>query len=71
MDITKCNGEGCPIKEQCYRYTTPAHPHQSWMAPPWNGRDCDYFWKRSRFDPQNKLHPSQQDPTESEPPFSE
>jgi len=23
-DITKCKGEGCPIKESCYRFTAEA-----------------------------------------------
>ena len=22
MDITKCNGQNCPIKEKCYRFTS-------------------------------------------------
>ncbi len=30
-DITKCNGENCEKKEQCYRYTAPWGNRQSFM----------------------------------------
>jgi hypothetical protein len=26
-DITKCDGEECPVKEHCVRYLTPADEH--------------------------------------------
>ena len=26
-DITKCTGAGCPLKENCYRYTAKETPH--------------------------------------------
>jgi hypothetical protein len=25
-DYTSCNGEGCPIKEKCYRFNAPKEP---------------------------------------------
>ena len=28
-DITKCSGEGCPIKEKCYRFTAKSDVYQS------------------------------------------
>jgi len=35
-DIGKCSGQGCPLKEKCYRYTaTPTHEYvQSRIMPP-------------------------------------
>jgi hypothetical protein len=50
MDITKCDGKGCPIKERCKRYTTRAHDlWQSFFTyPPFTidkGKfTCEYFW---------------------------
>jgi hypothetical protein len=32
MDISKCAGTGCPVKEKCYRFTCPASDHQVWAA---------------------------------------
>jgi hypothetical protein len=45
-DICKCTGEGCHIKEQCYRYTAKADElRQSYMYPVGDGdKDCEYFW---------------------------
>lgn len=49
-DITKCSGEGCPVKEQCYRFTAKANEHwQSvfvdvpgyWYEEKWK---CDMYW---------------------------
>lgn len=31
-DITKCTGEGCPIKDTCYRHTAPNSEQQSWFV---------------------------------------
>jgi hypothetical protein len=28
-EITKCPGDGCPIREECYRYTAPAGEWQA------------------------------------------
>lgn len=47
-DITMCSGEGCPLKENCYRFTATPNPavpihSQSWFAePPIQGDDCEY-----------------------------
>lgn len=29
MDITKCEGTNCPIKEKCFRFTAKADEYQS------------------------------------------
>ena len=49
MDITKCKGLDCPIKEHCYRYTSKADEYQSWFVDnPFeitNGDfKCDMYW---------------------------
>lgn len=30
VDITMCVGEGCPLREECYRYKAPVNEH--WQA---------------------------------------
>ena len=44
-DITKCTGEGCPLKETCYRYTAPREMYQSFFfgVPIKNGK-CENYW---------------------------
>jgi len=46
-DITMCSGEGCEIKEICYRYkATPSEFIQSYFTEsPNKGLECDYYWK--------------------------
>jgi hypothetical protein len=46
-DITKCNGEGCEIKEICFRYkATPNKFGQSYLYnPPNKGLECNYYWE--------------------------
>jgi len=50
MDITKCSGANCPVKEKCYRFTAPASQYQSYfMIPPIKtteeGKlDCEHYW---------------------------
>lgn len=50
-DITMCTGEGCPLKNKCYRYTAHADPYwQSYfMTPPYkNGELCAQFWENEQ-----------------------
>jgi hypothetical protein len=44
-DITKCTGEGCPLKETCHRFTAPKGTWQSYFlnSPIKNGQ-CQYYW---------------------------
>ena len=49
MDITKCSGDKCPIKESCHRYTAKAGEYQSYLIEtPFEINDgvfsCDMFW---------------------------
>ena len=47
-DITKCTGEGCPIKETCYRFTAPTGMYQSFFFEvPIRNLKCDYHWSRN------------------------
>lgn len=45
-DISMCRGEGCPKKDQCYRYTAKPTPgRQSYLAvPPFDHKtgSCEY-----------------------------
>lgn len=49
-DITKCKGIGCPIKEDCYRYTAKEEFTQLWFvdnnvgAETEEGFKCDMYW---------------------------
>jgi hypothetical protein len=50
MDITKCYGEGCPVRNNCYRFTASANEMwQSYFAePPGKTEDgkfvCEMYW---------------------------
>ena len=47
-DISMCEGNGCPLKEECYRFTAPKNEH--WQAVfvfvPYNEelKECDMFY---------------------------
>jgi hypothetical protein len=44
-DITKCTGEGCALKETCYRYTAPMGRYQSmFVEVPIEDNNCNYYW---------------------------
>lgn len=45
-DITKCDGIGCDLKEQCLRFTANTNQdYQSWfIESPKEGEECKYFW---------------------------
>jgi hypothetical protein len=44
-DITKCTGEGCPLKESCYRYKVDSSMMQSYfLEPPYKDSNCDMYW---------------------------
>ena len=45
MDITKCKGDGCPVKERCYRFTAKADVYQSYFVDvPLKDGKCDECW---------------------------
>ena len=48
VDISKCEGKECPIKETCYRYISkPDKFWRSYISTPYNKETntCDYYWK--------------------------
>lgn len=47
-DITKCaNPEGCPVRDKCYRATSPTEERQSWAVfTPEKGAECEGYYKR-------------------------
>jgi hypothetical protein len=50
-DITKCKNENCKIKEDCYRYTSLAGKHQSYMFMDKvvkNAANCEYYWDNEK-----------------------
>ena len=47
-DITMCNCEHCPTREDCYRYIAKESYHQSYfITPPYDTiiGSCEYYWK--------------------------
>lgn len=47
MDICQCSGEGCPMKDRCWRYLTPADKYQSYFVevPIDTHGKCKYYWE--------------------------
>jgi hypothetical protein len=52
-DITMCEGNDCPLKEKCYRFTAiESITHQSYFSsPPYDSKkeNCEYFWEDTLF----------------------
>ena len=49
-DITMCKGDGCIIRDKCYRYTGPVNPYkQSVFSPIMMGKPCKHFWDNTGF----------------------
>lgn len=48
-DISKCSGDGCDIKEYCWRFGCPGDPlYQAYvMITPNRKAFCDCFWRHS------------------------
>lgn len=43
-DVSKCaNGETCCLRLECYRYLVGPSFRQSYIAPPLQGLDCEYY----------------------------
>ena len=48
LDIYKCKGTDCPLKENCYRFTCKPNHWQSWfIASPFKDNKCDFYWKNN------------------------
>lgn len=48
VDICMCSGEGCPLKESCYRYKAkPSEYLQSYFGDipyDFDKENCEYYW---------------------------
>jgi len=45
-DITKCTGEGCALKQTCYRFIAPMGSYQSmFVEVPIRNSKCEYYWE--------------------------
>ena len=45
-DITMCTGNGCPLKENCYRFTAEKSEYRQsyFFTPPFDGKTCEMYW---------------------------
>lgn len=44
-DISKCEGENCRLKENCWRYKAPDSLRQTYfMEIPYKDGKCEYYW---------------------------
>ena len=46
MDIVMCPGDGCPIKDTCFRHVgVPREDWDAWFSSaPYDGEGCDMYW---------------------------
>jgi hypothetical protein len=62
-DITMCKGDGCPMKETCYRFTANSdelmlfYHRQSFFinAPIKEDNTCEYYWPNEKQNGTKKL----------------
>jgi len=56
-DITMCTGEGCPLKENCYRFTAEASKYMQsyFLTPPFDGKTCEMYWGKQSESIYNQL----------------
>lgn len=49
MDITKCEGYNCPLREKCYNFKAPENEYrQSYFSEhpfDFENNTCKYFWE--------------------------
>ena len=45
IDITKCKGTDCPLKEHCYRYMATDNPFYQtyYFDVPFEDGECEFF----------------------------
>lgn len=48
MDILKCSGENCPLKDNCYRYTAKDSEYRQvyFRDVPYKDGKCDEYWEK-------------------------
>jgi len=70
-DISMCNGQGCPIKDQCYRHTATPDPYcQCWFDPPYDHEKGECAWIMPPFNKSMtlSLNDREDSPTEASKP---
>jgi len=57
-DITMCEGNNCPLKDRCFRYTATANEHwQSWMGvSPYIDGSCELYWPNDNYEDERPKH---------------
>lgn len=52
-DISMCEGQGCPLKDTCYRHTaTPSSYLQAYFCdPPYDKEEktCTFYWDNTEY----------------------
>ena len=56
-DITMCTGDGCSIKENCYRFTAEKSEYRQsyFFTPPFDGKTCEMYWGKQSESIYNEL----------------
>lgn len=46
-DISMCTGEGCPLKNKCFRHKAVENEYRQsyFMVVPYKDGQCDEFWE--------------------------
>ena len=65
-DISMCSGEGCTMRETCYRFKATAceYAQSYFITPPLDGVDedgntkCGYYWKHDKIQNRAKAYMS-------------
>ena len=57
MDITKCKGTNCPLKESCYRFTAIENEvlQAYFVEPPIKDGKCEMYWGANAESVYNQL----------------
>ena len=42
MGTAKCDGNGCELRDRCYRFTSKSTAIQSWLVPECPGMTCEH-----------------------------
>ena len=56
-DITMCTGDGCSLKENCYRFTAEKSEYRQsyFFTPPFDGKTCEMYWGKQSESIYNQL----------------
>jgi len=43
IDLAKCPGDRCPLRETCVRYTSKTGEYQAWFGTPYAEGACAFY----------------------------